>query len=68
MSKKFDLNKDYLPKGKELWLVFDLANGHPYSHRYCWWFDSRKAAREHIKWQKSVYGAGLSSPIKFVRS
>jgi hypothetical protein len=63
----FDNDNDYLPKGRIVWLVFDLDNGHPWSHRYTWWFDSYQAAYEHIKWQKKQNGANLSKPVKFIK-
>ena len=50
------------------WLVFDLSNGDQLSHRYVWWFDTRKAARDHIAWQKKQkHAAELSQPIKYIR-
>jgi hypothetical protein len=56
---------EYLPKGKTLWLCFDLSNGHRPSHRYVWWFDSRKDAEAHRRWQKKFpHAAQLSVPVK----
>jgi hypothetical protein len=50
-----------------VWIVFDLDNGHPLSHRYCWCFETRKLARDHIKWQrKQKYAARLSPPMRYV--
>ena len=57
---------EYFPKNKSLWLCFDLSNGHKRSHRYVWWFDSRKDAMAHRRWQKKslVFAAKLSMPVK----
>lgn len=51
----------------EVWLVFDLTNGHPGSHRYCNCFESKELAQQHIKHIRSLKGkADLSDPIHFV--
>jgi hypothetical protein len=55
---------EFLPKGRFFWIVFDMANGDSGSKRYVWWFDTRKAAREHINHQRDTYGAELSAPHK----
>lgn len=57
---------DTLPK--EVWLLMDKDNGHPGSHRYCWWFPTEKEAIEHKKWQKksSKYATALAGPFRFV--
>ena len=50
-----------------VWIVFDLDNGNPLSHRYCWCFETRTLAREHIAWQRQQrHSARLSPPIKYV--
>lgn len=52
-----------------VWIVFDLDNGNPLSHRYCWCFETRTLAREHIAWQRQQrHSARLSPPIKYVRA
>ena len=59
-------NFEYLPS-RPIWLVFDLDNGHGPTKRYVWWFDTRKEAREHIKFQsKNKFAAKLSRPKKFL--
>lgn len=59
---------EYFPAGKTFWMLFDTTNGDKLSKRYCWWFDSRKQAREHKAFQKSLpYGAPLIGPFKFYR-
>lgn len=61
------VNPEYLPAGTTLWLVFDLTNGHRGAHRYTWWFDTKKDAMEHIKWQRSLEAsAPLSKPFRVV--
>ncbi len=53
--------------GTALWLVFDMSNGCERTHRYCWWFPTREAAREHIRWQKTQrFAARLSQPTKVI--
>ena len=55
------------PKGKEIWVLFDLSNGDAMSKRYLWWFDTREEAMAHRKWQKRQrYAAVLSLPTKWV--
>lgn len=59
------IRDEWLPKRKIFWIVFDLSNGHQCANRYVWWFDTRQAAREHIKDQKTKkYAARLSVPRK----
>lgn len=49
------------------WIVFGLDNGHPQSKRYCWCFETRKLACEHIAWQQEQRNsARLSRPMKYV--
>lgn len=56
---------EYIPK-RPIWLVFDLANGHSGSHRYVWWFDTRREAREWSKHHLSMRGAyNISRPIRW---
>jgi hypothetical protein len=55
--------KEYLPKRNVFYVVFDMSNGHSTSHRYIWWFDTKKDAFNHIKEYKSKkYAAELSEP------
>jgi hypothetical protein len=59
------MNKENMPKSDIVWLVFDLDNGHEPSKHYCWWFNTRQNARDHIKHQKkNRYAARLSGPRK----
>ena len=52
-----------------VWIVFDKDNGNENSKRYCWCFETRKLAREHIKFQKRMkHSAKLSQPIKYYES
>jgi hypothetical protein len=56
---------EYIPN-KSIWLVFDLSNGHKPTRRYVWWFDTKKDAEAHIKFQKTYKdSAPLSKPFKF---
>lgn len=57
-------------RGKPVyWLLFDLCNGHPNTHRYCWWFQTFREAQAHLKNQRSMeFGAKLSRPYKFICS
>lgn len=55
---------EWLPKGRTFWIVFDMSNGDSGTKRYCWWFDTKKDALIHIKWQRDTYGAELSAPHK----
>jgi hypothetical protein len=65
MDSKFSL-AEWLPDHKHVWLVFDMSNGDKLSKRYVWWFDTKKQANEHIKWQrKQKWCATLSAPHKF---
>lgn len=49
-----------------VWLLFDKANGDQRSHRYCWFFSTRRQAREHKCWQeKQKHGAELAGPFRF---
>lgn len=34
----------YLPRDREVWLVFDLSNGDSETQRYVWWFDTEAQA------------------------
>lgn len=60
-------------KRRVLWICFDLSNGdgvfmHPMAKHYAWWFNTRKAAREHMdKHRKNAAYARLSGPFKYVR-
>lgn len=59
---------EYFPK-RPIWLVFDLCNGDSGKCRYVWWFDTRKDAREHTRWQRrDRRNADLAGPVKFVPS
>ena len=62
------MNNDNLPKSKNIWVVFDIDNGHEPSKHYCWWFNTRQNARDHIKHQRKNYSAaGLVGPFKFIK-
>ena len=62
-----EYNPENYPKSKKVWLVFDLDNGHTPSKHYCWWFNTRKDARNHIKFHnKTKFHTQLSNPIKFI--
>lgn len=39
--------KGYTPRGRRIWILFQDVNGDSTTKRYCYWFDSRQAAREH---------------------
>lgn len=54
-----------LPKGKTIWLLFDLNNGDAGSRRYVWWFNTRGMAMAHRRHQhKMEFGAKLSMPVR----
>ncbi len=54
-------------KPRTIWVLFDLDNGHG-DLRYLWYFKTRRAAREHRKWQAKLRNsARLSSPQKWIR-
>lgn len=54
-----------LPFGHKIWILFDIDNGHEPVKHYCWWFNTRKDARNHKKWQKKQkYSAELIGPLK----
>jgi hypothetical protein len=60
------MNKENLPKKDCIWVVFDLDNGHEPSKHYCWWFNTRKDARNHIKHHNTYkHHSTLSAPQKF---
>lgn len=62
------MKNDNTPKSKVVWMVFDLDNGHEPSKHYCWWFNTRQNARDHIRHQKThKYAATLSSPSKWAK-
>ncbi len=48
-----------------VWVCFDLANGHKVSHRYLWIFPTRTAALKHRRQQHAQEGAKLSPPQKW---
>jgi hypothetical protein len=49
-----------------MWVVFDLDNGNEHSRRYCWCFESRQQARDHIYWQRrQPHAARLSGPRRY---
>lgn len=57
----------HMPTSTVVWLLFDLANGHPGSHRYCWWFATRREARAHRRHQhRHLANARLSQPVRAV--
>ena len=57
-----------MPKGREVWLLFDQANGDEGSRRYVWWFDTKGAALAHRRHQhRHPSNAKLSMPIRFKR-
>lgn len=59
-------NKENFPKTKSIWVLFDLDNGHEPSKHYCWWFNTRKNARDHKKFQKKQkFASKLTAPYKF---
>jgi hypothetical protein len=64
--KKYSIGQgEILPE--ELWILIDKDNGHPGSHRYCWWFKTKAAALSHKRWQlKSKHHASLTEPFKYV--
>jgi len=56
---------DNLPKKDVIWLLFDIDNGDSGSKHYVWWFDSRKKARGHKKWQATTkHAAELVGPVR----
>lgn len=62
-----NIMNDNVPKYPYVWLVFDLDNGHEPSKHYCWWFNTRQNARDHIKFQnKMKYSTRLSKPYHAV--
>lgn len=67
MSKK---QHSHMPKkNRPIWVMFDLDNGDKKSRRYLWWFETKKAAIEHRKWQMFLtYGASLSEPEKYIKA
>lgn len=55
--------EEFLPKHMKFWVIFDMSNGDSGSRRYVWWFDTKKAALEHLKHQRSnPNNAELSEP------
>lgn len=53
---------------KVAWIVFDMDNGDPGSHRYVWWFPTRREAREKVREHERNYPqyARLAGPLKYV--
>jgi hypothetical protein len=56
-----------------LWVVFDVGNAHGSGRHYCWWFDSRSAAREFVRVQRAQARRGLCrtavvGPRRYVES
>jgi hypothetical protein len=63
-NKKINREHWSLPKGKKFWVLFDIVNGGKEARRYLWWFDTKKEAMEHKKWQHAKeYGAKLYGPV-----
>lgn len=59
-------DSDRIPTDGEIWLVFDLDNGHAPHKNYVWWFTAKDLALKHIGWQKKqADSARLSEPMKF---
>ena len=58
-------NSEYVP-ARLIWLLFDTDNGHAPHKRYTWWFDTKKDALAHKRWQKKQpNSARLSGPYPF---
>ena len=56
---------DNLPKQNQVWILFDVDNGHEPSKHYCWWFNTREGARGYKKWHKTQkFAAHLVGPVK----
>ena len=62
-------NLEYIPDNNQtIWLLFDLNNGHKPVKRYVWWFDTKKEAVVHKKFQeRNDNNAKLSEPIEYSR-
>lgn len=59
------IDGEYLPRGRDVWLLFDRSNGDRRTRRYCWWFDTRKDAMAHRRHQHRITnGAPLSLPVR----
>lgn len=59
--------KWFLPK-RNVWLLFDTANGDEKTRRYLWWFDSRQKAREFKKeHEKYANHYKLHGPVKYYK-
>lgn len=55
----------HMPTTANVWLLFDLSNGHFGSCCYCWWFTTRREARAHRRRQHRVTAnARLSQPVR----
>jgi hypothetical protein len=65
MPKVIKKHGEYFPK-EDLWLVFDMSNGHKETRQYVWYFRSKELAllwiKEHKK-KKSHYD--VSYPTKW---
>lgn len=62
------LHPYWLPANRRIWVLFQDSNGDKESKRYCFWFDSRKKAREYRAWVNShPEWAQVSHPIAFVK-
>lgn len=58
----------YLPSGRRIWVLFQDTNGDESSKRYCFWFDSRKQAREYRAYVlQNPQWASVSRPLPFVK-
>lgn len=56
------------PKGRDIWVIFDLSNGDPASRCYLWWFETRTEA---LAWRRERLGpkfAEFSLPMKYRRA
>jgi len=52
-----------MPKKRKFWVLFDMSNG-SHARHYVWWFDTKKAAKEHLKRQHANPNhAKLSDPV-----
>lgn len=57
----------FMPEGDYAWVLFDTSNGDEASHRYLWWFDTRREAREHrAKQHANPEWVRLSRPVRMV--
>jgi hypothetical protein len=67
MGRKYYMMRRSNKLLKHCWILFDLSNGDPIKGFYCWYFSTRKQAREKYKEHLNNKNfAQLTKPYKYI--